>query len=223
MIRALKRMVGLIFENFFLKLLSIAIAVLIWGLVASEPEVAQFASVPLQYKNLPDDLEISSEPVTVARLELRGPESVLRSIGQEGGFRPGIVLDMSGVRAGERTVPIGDANVRLSRGIRLVRSIPSSVQFTFEERGRKSVPVAVRFGEAPAGYAIHRYSVTPREMPIIGPSSRVERIDRVTTDPIDLFGVVGKAEFRVSTFVNDPYVRFASAPHVTVEVRMKKK
>jgi YbbR domain-containing protein len=222
MIRLLKWVAGLIFENFFLKLLSVALAILIWGLVASEPEVTQFASVPLQFKNLPDDLEISSEPVTVARLELRGPESVLRSIGQEGGFRPGIVLDMSGVRPGERTIPIGDANVRLTRGIQLLRSIPSSVQFTFEERGRKSVPVAVRFGDAPAGYTIGAYQVTPREMTIVGPKGRVQHSDRVTTDPIDLSGVVGTAEFKVNTFVSDPYVRFASAPQVTVDVTMKK-
>jgi YbbR domain-containing protein len=223
MIRVLKWVAGLIFENFFLKLLSVALAILIWGLVASEPEVAQFASVPLQFKNLPDNIEISSEPVTVARLELRGPESVLRSIGQEGGFRPGIVLDMSGVSPGERTFPIGDANVRVTRGIRLIRSIPSSVQFAFEERGRKSIPVAVRFGDAPAGYTLEGYQVNPREMTVAGPNSRVQRLDRVTTDPIDLSGVVGKAEFRVNTFVNDPYVRFVSTPQVTVEVRMRRR
>ena len=84
----------LIFQNILWKLLSLAIAVVIWALVATEPELATFASVRLEYKNLPQGLEISSDPVSSVLLELRGPAGALRSgtitagtwLG--GGFRP---------------------------------------------------------------------------------------------------------------------------------------
>ena len=45
----------------------------------------------------------------------------------------------------------------------------------------------------------------------------------MVTDPVDVSGVVGSAEFHVNAFVEDPYVRFQSSPQVTVAVTMKKK
>ena len=69
-------------ENLGWKLLALAIAVVLWVLVASEPELSTFVTVPLAYKNLPDDLEISAEPVNSISLELRGPSGELRSLGE---------------------------------------------------------------------------------------------------------------------------------------------
>jgi hypothetical protein len=221
-IRALKWVGGLLFENLGWKLLALAAAVVIWALVASEPELATFTTVRLEYKNLPGDLEIGSEPVTSVVLELRGPSSELRGLGES--VRPAVVLDMSSVRPGERTFTVGDGNVKLARGVRLVRSIPSEVRFVFEESGYRSVPVHVRFtGEGQNGYAVAHYEVAPRHLPIAGPKSRVGRIAAVDTDRVDVSSVVGSSEFRVNAFVEDPYVRFTASPQVTVVVTMKRK
>jgi hypothetical protein len=220
-IRALKWVGALLFENLVWKLLALAAAVVIWALVASEPELATFATVRLEYKNLPDDLEISSEPVTSVVLELQGPSGELRGLGE--GVRPAVVLDMSTVQPGERTFMVGDGNVKLARGLRLVRSIPSEVRFAFEEHNFRSVPVQVRFtGEGQNGYAVAHYEVSPSQLAIAGPRSRVDRIAAVATDQVDVSSVVGSSEFRVNAFVDDPYVRFSESPLVTVVVTMKK-
>jgi hypothetical protein len=127
---ALKRIPGLLFHNFGWKLLSLAVAFVIWGLVASEPELATFTTVHLEYKNMPDELEITSEPVETVVLELRGPSGELRGDGP----RPAVVLDLAGVPRGSRTFTIGDGNVRLARGVHMVRSIPPSVRLKLESR-----------------------------------------------------------------------------------------
>src|ERR1039458_7142140 len=93
--RLLKWLAGLPTLNFGWKLLSLGIAVVLWALVASEPELSTFAVVGVEYKNLPEDLEISSDLVSSLRLELRGPSGALRGLG-EGGMRPEAILDMSG-------------------------------------------------------------------------------------------------------------------------------
>jgi len=222
MIRAFKLVRGLLFEKLAWKLLALAAAVVIWALVASEPELATFATVRLEYKNLPDDLEVSSEPVTSVVLELRGSAGALRDIGQT--FHPAVVLDMSSVQPGQRTLTVGNGNVKLARGVSLVRAIPSEVRFSFEERGLRSVPVAVRFaGEGQNGYAVASYVVRPSLVQITGPKSRVARIPAVSSDPVDVSSVVGSSEFRVNTFVDDPFVRFTASPQVAVVVTMKKK
>jgi hypothetical protein len=221
---ALQKFAALLFRNFGSKLLALAIAVAIWALVASEADMATFATVRLEYKNLPDGLEISSEPVDTVLLELRGPSGELGSLGQSGGLRPGVVLDMSNVRPGERTFMIAGGNVKLSRGVRLIRAIPSEVRFTFDKRATRAVPVEVAFiGQGDDGYVVNHYAVTPREVTVIGPAAHVRRVDAAVTDPVDVSNVVGSSEFRVNAFVNDPYVRLQSAAQVTVSVTMKKR
>jgi len=222
-LRILKWLRGLVVENVGWKLLSLLIAVILWAVVASEPELATFATVQLQYKNLPEDLEISSEPVGSISLELRGPSGELRNLG-EGGLRPSVVLDMHDVGPGQRTFAIGDGSVKLARGVYLVRAIPSMVRFDFERRREREVPVTPRFsGEGQNGYVVANWRIEPDKLEIAGPASRVARISAVSTDPVDVSGVVGSSEARVNAYVSDPYVRFTGSPQVTVSVTMKKK
>jgi YbbR domain-containing protein len=224
MTKVLKWTRSLLLENFGWKLLSLAIAVVIWALVASEPELTTLASVRLEYKNLPDELEISSATVDVIRLELRGPSGELRGVGETGGSHPAVVLDMSAIQPGEHTFTIGAGNVKLPRGVQMVRAIPAEVHFDFERRQVRSVPVVVRFtGEGQNGYVIASQAVDPQELRIVGPTKRVSRVNAAVTDPVDVSAVVGTSEFRVNAFVDDPYVRFESSPQVRVTVTMKKK
>ena len=220
--RALKWFRELIFRNLVLKLLSLAVAVVIWALVATEPELSTFTTVHLEYKNLPEGLEISSDPVSSVVLELRGPQGELRGVGET--IKPAVVLDMSNMDPGEHTFQIGNGNVKLARAVQLVKSVPSQVRFTFEPRRIHSVPVRARFtGEGMNGYVIAGLNVEPKEVEITGPRSRVGRITSVLTDQIDLSNVTGTSEFHVNVFVDDPFVRFESAPEATVTVSMKKK
>jgi YbbR domain-containing protein len=220
--RVLRWTLHLVFHNFGWKLLALAIAVVMWAVVASEPELSEYATVRLEYRNLPDDLEIGSDPVSQVSLELRGPSGELRGVGD--GIQPAVVLDMSDVQPGERTFTIGASNVKLARGVRLVRSIPSEVRFLFERRMVRFVPVVARItGQGQNGYTVAHQSVTPDRLEIAGPGSRVARIAAATTDPVDLSSVVGTSEFRVNAFVDDSFVRFQTSPQVTVTVTMKKK
>ena len=217
----MKKLRELLFENLGWKALAMVTAVVLWWLVASEPELATFATVRLEYQNLPDDLEISSEPVGSVTLELRGPSGELRGVG-DSGIHPAVVLDMSSVQPGERTFTVSGRNVQLTRGVHLVRAIPSEVRFDFERRLTRDVPVTVRFQAAANGYAVADYQVNPQRLRVVGPASHVARIHSVITDPVDVSRAVGPQEFRVNAFVDDPYVRFESSPQVNVSVTMRK-
>lgn len=220
--KALKWVLGLVFENFGWKALSIVIAVAIWALVASEPELSTFATARVVYKNLPDDLEVASQPVSEISLELHGPSGELRGIGD--GVRPVVVLDMTGVVPGERTFAVGEGNIRLNRRVTLVHAIPSEVRLDFERRATREIPVRARFvGDGQHGYIVAGSEVSPATLTVAGPASHVARIVAVNTDPVDVTNVVGAKEFRVNAFVEDPFVRFRSSPLVTVTVTMKKR
>jgi YbbR domain-containing protein len=215
----LKRAGRLLIENFWWRVLALAIAVVIWALVASEPELSTFATVPLQFRGLPDDIEMSTPPAETVTLELRGPSSELRGLTDS--RSPAVVLDMTGVTPGIRSFSIDKTDVRLARGVRLVRAVPSEVEFDFDRRLERTVPVKVRFAGTGAGL-VARYTVTPPSLTIVGPSRHVARISSVYTDPIDVSSISGTAELRVNAFVDDSFVRFESSPEVTVDLTLKK-
>jgi YbbR domain-containing protein len=216
-----KWILGLATHNLAWKLLSLAIAVVVWGIVANEPELSTFATVGVEYKNLPDDLEISSDPVSAVKLELRGPSGELRGVG-DGGAHPEVILDMSRVQPGERTFPIDNGSVKLVRGVHMVRAIPAEVRFHFERRAERTVKVSPRFNER-NGYEVADFAVTPESLAIAGPTSRVARVATVLTDPVDIPAQAGSFDYPVNAFVDDPYIRFPVLSRVTVAVTVRKK
>lgn len=215
-----KTLVGLVTRNAGWKLLSLAIAVVMWGVVANEPELSTFATVGVEYRNLPEDLEISSDPVSTVKLELRGPSGQLRAGGDSAS--PEVILDMLTVQPGERTFAIGDGNVKPPRGVHLVRAIPSVVRFHFEQRADRTVKVTPRFRER-AGFEVVDFTVAPDSVGIAGPASHIAKVDTVLTDPVDVPAQSGSFDYPVNTYVDDPYVRFAGVSKVTVTVTVRKK
>ena len=210
----------LAFVNFWWKLASVVIAVAIWMLVASEPELATFATVRLEYRDLPNDLDLSSEPVTSVILELQGPAGQLRGLEST---RLSVVLDMASVRPGERTFTIGGSNVKLPKGVHLVRAIPSEVRLRFDNHAEREVQVVPRFlGAGQGGYAVARFTVEPQKLRIAGPSTHIAKVASAVTDPVDVSAAVGVSEFRVNAFLEDPFVHFLSSAQVVVNVTMRK-
>ena len=216
-------MIDIFTRNIGWKLLSLAIAVLLWIAVASEPELATFISVPVEYKNLSAKLEINSEVVESALLEVRGPSGELRGLPQN---RPGyaVILDMSAVTPGQHTFTIDPGDVRLPRGIQLVRAIPAQIRLVFEPGESRSVPVQVRVASGlPADLQVTQTIAQPPSIDIVGPASRVERVNFVQTDPIHLQAEPGMQQYSVDAFVNDPRVRFENSPQITVRITVAKK
>ena len=164
---------------------------------------------------------MSSLPVESVTLELRGPAGELRGLND--GRPPSVVLDMSNISPGVHRFSIDSGTVRLARGVRLVRAIPSEARFEFDRRLTRTVPVRARFtGEGQHGYVVGNYRVQPQQLVIVGPARHVERVASALTDPVDVSAAVGASQFKVHAFVEDPYVRVQSSPDVTVTVTMKR-
>ena len=123
---------GWLTQNLGWKAGSLVIAALLWISVSNEPELSTFQSVPVEYKQIPENLEIGSNVDETVRLELRGPSGRLRDLREA---KLAVVLDFSAVhQAGDRAFPIDERNVSLPRGIRLVRAIPARLQFRLVAR-----------------------------------------------------------------------------------------
>jgi len=203
------------------QLFALLVSLLLWLTFARDPEVGTFVSVPVEYRGMPDDLEIGSDLVGSVSIDLRGPSAKIENFNAA---KSAVVLDFSDIhKPGERTFQIDERNTNLPTGMRLVRAIPAQIRLQFEQRTRQDVPVQVRFsGAAPKGYQVARYEAAPTELTIVGPASHVKKIEYAVTDPIDVAAVVGESEFRVNAFVGDPHVRFEKPAKISVKVFMEK-
>jgi YbbR domain-containing protein len=209
----------LLIGNLGWKLLSLGVAIVLWFGLVGEQELTTSTSVPIVFRNIPKDLEISSEVPDRVHLEIQGPVGKISHLSN-----PVVILDVSDVNhPGDRTFTIRQGNATLPAGVTLARAIPSQLRLRFERRVSREVPVQVRFGSpTPSGYRIVRQEVHPSTMKIIGPESHAAQVEFVETDPIDVSQLVSEAEFRVRTYVRDPLVRLDDSSQVTVKVALEK-
>ena len=214
-------MIRLLTANFGWKLLSLVAAFFIWANIASEPELSTIIASPVEYKNFPKDLEISSDIVATVDVEAHGPAGQLRDVNSA---HLAAIVDFSSVKApGERTFTLTAAEVKLPGGIQLIRIIPAQLRFVFEHRMTRSVPVQVPFaGRLAPGLRVVSHSVTPSMLSIAGPESRVQAVLKAESDPFDLTQVASDTTQKLSVYIGEPQVRFVNTPQVTVNIHVEK-
>ncbi len=209
-------------NNFGLKLISLAGAVALWMLMGAEPELETSVNVPIEFHNAPQDLEMVADQAWNVHLLVRGPSSRVRNLNRSD---IAVVLDLLPVRQpGARTFTLDSSQILLPHDVRLVRAIPSQVRLVFERRLTREVRVLPRFtGVYPEGYEIASYTVEPPTIRVVGPESRVNLVDYVTTDPIDVSKLIGSASYPRNAYLDDPHLRFENLKTVRVHVEMRKK
>lgn len=214
-------MIRLLTKNAGWKLLSLFLAITLWYAVAREPELATSISVPIEFKNIPDDLDISSGVPDRVHIEIRGPSGRL---GRDYLSDLAVVLDLSDVRPGERTFTVHGWNINLPLGVAFYRAVPSQITLRFDHLLTRAVRIVPRYAKSPPdGYRLKSFQLDPSTVRIRGPEDHVKQIEQVMTDPIDLSAVVGEAEFHVHLNIGDPQVRMESATGlVSVRVVLEK-
>ena len=212
---------GFLTENIGAKLLSLVIASLLWVAIVGEQELATTIDVPVEYRNFPKAYEVSSGTVNRVNLLVRGPSGKMTDRFLK---EVSVVVDLGGVnRPGDWTFNLDDRSIKLAAGLELERAIPTQIRMKFEERFARDVAVQIRYAGNPMpGYRISRQEVAPEYLRVVGPRSRVERLQSIDTDPIDLNGIITETETRVSTFVDDPQLRIEGNSMVKVRLVMER-
>jgi len=201
-------------QHLGLKLFSLAFATTLWFLISGSRELTTAITVPVQYRNIPTHLELGSNLVEEVRLIVRGPSPLLSRVSHS---PAPVVLDLNRVRReGVTTFSIQRANVDLPAGVVLERAIPSQVQIRTERREIKDVLVVPVFENVPDGYRVESWAAAPPKLPLSGPKSRLDSIESVRTDPIDLKAHAAGEEVTTTAFAGDPHAHFVTSPQVKV-------
>ena len=204
-----------VLHNLGLKFIALLLAAGLWLAVSSSPPSEVALNVTLILRNMPADLEISSEAVPIVQVRVRGPEAVVRRL-QASDIRAEI--DMTGVKPGERTFDLTH-QVSVPDRLEISEVVPGEVHLAFDKRSTRSVPVEPRV----TGDSGRRFKIVtePPSVEITGPEKQVSSVASVTTDPVDITGVVGSLSVSRHAYVSDPLIQVTNPRAVRVTVTME--
>jgi YbbR domain-containing protein len=209
-----------VFHNFGLKLLSLAVAVLLWMAVTRDPMAEVALHVPIEFHNAPEHLEISSETIPQVLVRVRGP---VREVRELSAAEVHAVIDLANVQPGERTYDLAPRRIRVPDGIAVVQAVPAQIRISFDRRESRQVEVKPRvIGTFATGYRIEKVMAQPEAVTIVGPATHVRGVETAITDPVDASGVVGTATFLTHAYVSDPLVRLSDPSPIRVTVVTEK-
>jgi YbbR domain-containing protein len=206
-----------IFHNLTLKLTSLLLAAGFWLAVSSSPPSEVALNVPIIFRNMPANLEISSENLPSAQIRVRGPEAIVRRLQAAD---VSAEIDVTDIKPGERTFDLTH-QIHVPDRLTIAQVVPSEIHVSFDARATRSVRVEARFiGEAPPGYK-PKFQYDPAAVEITGPQKQVSTVQVATTDPVDITGVVGSLSVARHAYVSDPLIQVSSPRSVHVTVTME--
>jgi YbbR domain-containing protein len=207
-------------HHFGLKLFALLMALALWVRVARDPIAEVEMKVPIEFRNLPEDLEIDSASFTEAQVRVRGPERLIHRL-VSGDVRAEI--DLSSVHPGERTFDLNTQQIHVPQDLKVVQIIPGQFRLSFDRRMTRSIEIRPRVtGTFATGMRVAQVSADPPSLTIIGPRRRVEAIEAATTDPVDVSGTMTRASFTTVAYVTDPLIQVVNPTPVRVTVIMER-
>jgi YbbR domain-containing protein len=206
-------------HNAGLKLISLVLAIGLWMVVARNPIAEVETRVPLEFHNLPDNMEIDSANATDVRIRVRGPERVIRTLQPEDVRAE---INLGNVRPGERTFDLSGRQIHVPQGLEVVQIIPGQFHLSFDERATRNIEIHPRvIGTFASGMHVTQVIADPATITIIGPRHGVEAVEAATTDPVDASGVMTRATFVTQAYVTDPLIQVAHPSAIRVTVIME--
>lgn len=211
-------MMKLLTENIMAKLLSVLIAFLLWVAIVDEPELIETVTVPIEYRNLANNLDLAADAPGRIQLQVRGPRGRLNEVSPD---RTNLVLDLGEMtQASSRTFTIQETSINLPANVSLVRAMPSQLRVKLERRIFKDLPVTISYEKTlETSFKVISADIYPQTIKVVGPESRVNAATALSTEPIGADDLSRPGPLRVNVLLTDPELSIVGSPVVTLNIK----
>lgn len=207
-------------ENLFLKLLSLAFALILWFFVMGEQKQEVSYAVPLIIKSVPPGLMVANEVPNQIDVRISGPRTLLMNLQPKD---ISIAVDLKGLEPGLSSFKRLEERFNLPSALKVTRLSPSFVDVKLERIKSKKVPVKAVVAGVPAdGYKFDSIQFSPAEVAVEGAESELKDVNLVETDPVDIDG--GKDSFTLIVPLNyrGKYTKLRDDKTVEIQVAISK-
>ncbi len=212
-------MVDKLFENWVLKLVSLAFAVVLWFFVMGESRMEVTHVVPLEYERLPKGLMIANEVPSSVAVRINGPRSLQVNL------NPNDItlrVDLYDLSAGVTSFKRLEESLNLPSGLKITRISPSFVDVKLERVRDKDIPVkVVLVGQPVEGFLVSEVRSVPEKVVVTGAESELKGVSEVETDEVDLTNVRESFSQTVALSYAGTYTSLKDAKTVDIRVVLK--
>jgi YbbR domain-containing protein len=181
------KLIKLVTHNWHIKLLSLALAAVLWVYVDNLKAKEMFLSVPLQLRNVPSHHIVTGDIPETIKVVLKGKESSL-SLVTEDSLEAYVDFEGRTQPRSRNIIKVDKKN--LPRGLTVKEINPAFVEADIEIVQRKTVRVIpIIYENPPFGYQLEDVEVNPETVDIEGPVSLVQKIESVYTEDINVSGL----------------------------------
>jgi YbbR domain-containing protein len=217
----MKALRKLLLNNLGLKVVSLLLAFLLWVQIGGQQMVQRTVAAPVQFINVPPDLEIASDYAHHVQLVV---SSDRRSVGTEE-RQMAVVINLQDSRPGDLVIPLSESNVlNQPAGLEVKQITPARINLRLERTARRIVTVnPLVVGEPADDFEVTDVRVIPSEVVITGPQSDVEAVSSATTESINIQDHNSTLRQAAYLDLENPRLRIENSPSVLVLVTISEK
>lgn len=210
-------------HNWVQKIACIALSLIVVQIYNGSLLEKRYISVPLEYK-YPDSLISSTILPRTVRASMRGESSIINSIRDEDIIAR---VDASYIKMeGEHSIPIQFIkNNPLLQGQSIeMQAEPQEVSMKLERKMQKTVNVKLAMdGVLPEDFFLASSTIEPAKINIEGPASRIEKIDMLTTEPVQVNNRTASFEGVAQVINADSLITFQGQSSVQYKIEVKER
>jgi YbbR domain-containing protein len=176
---------NILFDNWGIKVVSLGLSLTLWVYVTSKGKTEMTLTVPLELRNIPQNMAVVGNVAGSLEVRIQGQERVLRDITVADKMVG--IIDLSMTKVGENTVHLSPDDIKRPADVTVTHMSLSEIKVKLEPLVRKTFRLnPVLHGAPAAGHRLAKIIVTPSKITIEGPESLMTAMSRLQTMPIDI-------------------------------------
>ncbi len=208
--------------NLLPKIISFVSVLLLWGFITGQQRAELWLTVPLEYRNMPANMEIAGDLTNRVEVGLRGRRGMISAITPD---QVRAHVDLAQSPQGSNYIHLTADNISVPLGTEIIKINPATVRVRLDEVKSRSVPVRVHFvGKLVSPLSLKSVLIEPSTVVLQGPEGALAKVHEVFTEPVDLSRVQGNGKVSLGVEIHSPSLRLApnQPARVSVEIIVEK-
>lgn len=215
---AKSRIIRWIFEDWWLKLIALIVAVLVWLFARLEADYTRKLRLGLDLSLLPQDYVVSSKSIDSVTVEIKGKGKALIQLAKK---KPRIMLPLKDMHEGFERLRIGPENVIIPEQIQVKSLDPYQIELKIEPRAKRKIKIIVPVEGFPAkNYAISSIDFDNTAY-VYGTREAVSGINQLFSEPLNVDDLSETVERELVIQHPDTAGLFVEPSRIKVKVKVE--